>query len=157
MVHDGLGGIRALAGTPFKGCQTSPRCMMTGEQAQSEHDVGLIKLLQENYKNGLGPVIGGIVMAWVDEYWKGSDVQDGCNKACPVGDLQTCIANTIAGNSDYIVGGVGGCTWKSHISCENNDPFYQDLCGSWMGGGPDNYVNEQVKLNLILHRSYSIN
>jgi hypothetical protein len=42
---------------------------MTGEQAQSVENLGLLKLLKQNYNSGAGPVIGGIIMAWSDEYW----------------------------------------------------------------------------------------
>src|SRR4051794_22991921 len=68
ILNDGLGGFQALPGKPFKGCTTNANCIVSGEQSQSDYDVALVRELQTNYDNA-GVIIGGLLMAWNDEYW----------------------------------------------------------------------------------------
>lgn len=40
-----------------------------------------------------GGVLGGFLMAWSDEYWKGCDVASSCKDPCPVGQNKKCSVN----------------------------------------------------------------
>lgn len=69
--------------------------------------------------------LGGFVMAWNDEYWKGMDVTGRCNPTYGQPNF-----------SDR------GCTWKAHASCPTSDPHTHSPCGYFMYASPDRYVNE---------------
>lgn len=85
--------------------------------------------------NGVDPAmrrcqaIGGFIMAWVDEFWKGSDVQSRCHptiREVPPGEFSARF-----------------CDFKAHVTCPNMNASEQDICGYVNGGAPDSYVNEQ--------------
>jgi hypothetical protein len=144
---DGQGGATAAE---FKsGCNPANNagkpCNVPGEQSQTDFDTNLAQELEDNnFVNG-GPVAGGLIMAWNDEFWKGEYSNKVCtNSQCtvdianPLKSIQSCL-NSPA----YAVGGSAGCMSQAHISCNNKDPRYHDLCGGINGGFPDGYVNEE--------------
>ena len=86
--NDGNGGEEPLPGQPFRGCNNPwAECAKPGAQLQAEWDRALALELEANAAEKGGVVIGGFVMAWTDEYWKGSNVQDQCAHPCPIRDL----------------------------------------------------------------------
>jgi len=86
-----FGGDKAQAGIVYRGCaDNSSDCALQGEVAQMQWDVLLAKeIMAAASKDGKGAVAGGFVMAWLDEYWKGANVQDHCSKPCPVQDADS--------------------------------------------------------------------
>jgi len=70
--------------------------------------------------------IGGFLMSWVDEYWKGAKSQAACSPTYDDPDFSP-----------------KGCTEKAHVTCGNWDAAAHDICGYWLDAAPDKYVNEQ--------------
>ena len=70
--------------------------------------------------------IGGFLMSWVDEYWKGSKSQAGCSPT-----IRSPHFNAKK------------CDPKAHVTCGNWDTAVHDLCGYWLEAAPDHYVNEE--------------
>mmetsp|Transcript_11709 Transcript_11709/g.31168 ORF Transcript_11709/g.31168 Transcript_11709/m.31168 type:complete len:587 (+) Transcript_11709:24-1784(+) len=70
--------------------------------------------------------IGGFLMSWVDEFWKGAKAQASCSPTYSSPDFSP-----------------KGCTEKAHVSCGNWDAAYHDLCGYQLDAAPDKYVNEE--------------
>jgi len=70
--------------------------------------------------------IGGFLMSWADEYWKGSKAQAACTPTIddPKFSVKTCQP-------------------KAHVTCGNWDTSVHDLCGYWLEAAPDHYVNEE--------------
>jgi hypothetical protein len=72
--------------------------------------------------------IGGFLMSWTDEYWKGAKSQAACDppKGSAVGkfDPKTCDP-------------------KAHVTCGNWDAMAHDVCGYPLQAAPDHYVNEE--------------
>jgi len=138
---DGNGGDVALPGQPFRGCNNPwADCAKPGVQTQAEWDAALVHEIMANAPEHGGAVIGGFVMAWTDEYWKGAVVQDQCAHPCPVQDLQTCLQRDYA---SYALGGWAACGPHAHFTCGNYDTKFHDLCGYALAALPDGYVNEE--------------
>ena len=70
--------------------------------------------------------IGGFLMSWVDEYWKGAKSQAEC---VPTYDAPKFSPAT--------------CTEKAHVTCGNWNASVHDLCGYQLDAAPDHYVNEE--------------
>ena len=70
--------------------------------------------------------VGGFLMSWTDEYWKGAKSQAAC-------------APTF-GNDGF---SPRKCDPKAHVTCGNWDASYHDLCGYQLDAAPDHYVNEE--------------
>lgn len=88
-------------------------------------------------------VLGGFVMAWSDEYWKGSQSMNGCAHPCQSSDLQACRSESQIAAFNR-TDGPAQCRWKSHFSCPNWNASFHDVCGYFLpGGAPDNYVNDE--------------
>eukprot|EP00471_Norrisiella_sphaerica_P001695 CAMPEP_0184486358 /NCGR_PEP_ID=MMETSP0113_2-20130426/7850_1 /TAXON_ID=91329 /ORGANISM="Norrisiella sphaerica, Strain BC52" /LENGTH=589 /DNA_ID=CAMNT_0026868187 /DNA_START=125 /DNA_END=1891 /DNA_ORIENTATION=- len=94
--------------------------------------------LYQGYKEGLG-VMGGYVMAWIDEAWK-------TTTHFPT---NICADNTKKKKN-------GGwkyhfphkkfdpktCDFKAHVECPNLNIWKPSLCGQYMPAFPDHYLNE---------------
>lgn len=140
--NDGIGGVStALNGkTPFVGCNSGlsgTNCVMSGEDAQADYDLNMATEIEKARDKA---VIGGIVMAWIDEYWKGGGVSEQCQKPCPVADLDKCMLSLTTGATSDLF---SGCTSKAHITCGSGDLSVQALCGFPLDSMPDRYVNEE--------------
>lgn len=70
--------------------------------------------------------IGGFLMSWTDEYWKGAKSQASC-------------APTL-GNEGF---SPRKCDPKAHVTCGNWNASDHDLCGYSLDAAPDHYVNEE--------------
>jgi len=70
--------------------------------------------------------LGGFLMSWADEYWKGSKAQ----ASCPV----------TQGHRGF---DPKKCQEKAHVTCGNWDTSVHDLCGYFLDASPDHYVNEE--------------
>jgi hypothetical protein len=106
---------------------------------QTEWDVALtLELLAQSPDKG-GAVIGGFLMSWSDEYWKGASVEAHCNFPCKVADADRCRGEDI----EWFTGGGAQCNEKAHFTCDNFDASYHDLCGYYLYAFPDHYVNEE--------------
>ena len=70
--------------------------------------------------------VGGFLMSWVDEYWKGSKSQAKCSPTI-----------------DHPHFSEKKCDPKAHVTCGNWDTSVHDLCGYWLQAAPDHYVNEE--------------
>ena len=70
--------------------------------------------------------VGGFLMSWVDEYWKGAKSQAGCKPTYDSPDFTPA-----------------GCDEKAHVTCGNWDTSEHDLCGYFLDAAPDHYVNEE--------------
>lgn len=139
---DHRGGVKNT--TNFTACKETNlkliNCTLPGETAQERYDVNCAQELIANYPNNhtkKGSVLGGFLMAWVDEFWKGFATQDMCYcKPCDPRDIDKCNP------ADYP--GKACCTGKPHWTCPNGDASWHGLCGYWLPGStPDGYVNEE--------------
>jgi len=70
--------------------------------------------------------IGGFLMSWVDEFWKGAKSQASCDPTFSSPSFSP-----------------KGCTEKAHVTCGNWDAADHDLCGYQLDAAPDHYVNEE--------------
>ena len=70
--------------------------------------------------------IGGFLMSWTDEYWKGAKSQAGCDPP--------------QSSSHFTP---KKCQEKAHVTCGNWDASDHDLCGYFLEAAPDHYVNEE--------------
>jgi len=70
--------------------------------------------------------IGGFLMSWTDEFWKGAKSQAGC-----------VPTRGHKGFSPH------KCDEKAHVTCGNWDAADHDLCGYFLDAAPDKYVNEE--------------
>lgn len=137
---DGWGGSYP-ASWGFSGCNNQwADCSKPGVQTQADWDAGLTIELMNNGPDKGGPVIGGFLMAWTDEYWKGSVVQDQCAHPCPSKDISVCLNQNRWG---YVLGGWASCGPHAHFTCGNWDTTFHDLCGYALYAFPDGYVNEE--------------
>ena len=70
--------------------------------------------------------IGGFLMSWTDEYWKGAKSQAACDpvRGDPKFSLKTCDPS-------------------AHVTCGNWDAMTHDICGYPLQAAPDHYVNEE--------------
>ena len=70
--------------------------------------------------------IGGFLMSWTDEYWKGAKSQTACDpvRGDPKFSLKTCDPS-------------------AHVTCGNWDAMTHDICGYPLQAAPDHYVNEE--------------
>lgn len=125
----------------FVGCTTQPGCKVSGEAGQVMFDQNNAQEMIANYYNNgtkKGAVVGGFLMAWQDESWKGYNTQGWCPaEPCDPRDTSKC------NKADYTDGGKAGCTFKAHWTCPNPDGTWHGLCGYFNGGFPDGYVNEE--------------
>lgn len=93
---------------------------------------------------GLDIVMGGFLMAWIDERWKGNiPTQAYCKKPCNLTDVAACLART----SDFEPGGAAKCTSgpfnvRAHWEC-THDTYTHGLCGYGFESMPDFYMNEE--------------
>jgi len=70
--------------------------------------------------------IGGFLMSWTDEYWKGAKAQAACTP--------TISSSHFSPKK---------CQEKAHVTCGNWNAAEHDLCGYWLEAAPDHYVNEE--------------
>lgn len=70
--------------------------------------------------------IGGFLMSWTDEYWKGAKAQANCEPT--YGEPHFSPKK---------------CMEKAHVTCGNWDAADHDLCGYFLDAAPDHYVNEE--------------
>lgn len=70
--------------------------------------------------------IGGFLMSWTDEYWKGAKSQAACDP--------------VQGQPGF---SPKKCDTRAHASCGNWDAMEHDLCGYPLEAAPDHYVNEE--------------
>ena len=70
--------------------------------------------------------IGGFLMSWVDEFWKGAKAQAACTPTYRDADFSP-----------------KNCGPKAHVTCGNWDAAYHDICGYQLDAAPDHYVNEE--------------
>mmetsp|Transcript_60054 Transcript_60054/g.137669 ORF Transcript_60054/g.137669 Transcript_60054/m.137669 type:complete len:444 (+) Transcript_60054:465-1796(+) len=70
--------------------------------------------------------LGGFLMSWVDEFWKGAKSQAGC-----------------APTYSSPLFSVAKCDPRAHVTCGNWNASQHDLCGYWLEAAPDHYVNEE--------------
>ena len=70
--------------------------------------------------------LGGFLMSWADEYWKGAKSQAACTPTIRDADFSP-----------------KKCMKKAHVTCGNWDADDHDLCGYWLEAAPDHYVNEE--------------
>jgi len=70
--------------------------------------------------------IGGFLMSWTDEFWKGAKSQAGCEPTI--------------GHKGF---SPKKCDPKAHVTCGNWDASAHDLCGYFLDAAPDKYVNEE--------------
>mmetsp|Transcript_4245 Transcript_4245/g.9944 ORF Transcript_4245/g.9944 Transcript_4245/m.9944 type:complete len:616 (-) Transcript_4245:337-2184(-) len=94
--------------------------------------------LFQAYKEGAG-VLGGYVMAWIDEAWK-------TTTHFPT---NICADNTkkkVHGGWRYHYPNKKfdpkTCDFKAHVSCPNLNIWKPSLCGQYMPAFPDHYLNE---------------
>jgi len=140
VLGDPAGGASAPPGLPFVGCKdTKQWCHVPGEVAQAEWGKNLTQELIRASTEAGGVVAGGFIMAWADEYWKNTAVQDMCRTPCPSADIDKCRG---ADRAKYSIGGSAACAQFSHITCGDANTSYHDLCGYALGSAPDGYVNE---------------
>eukprot|EP00908_Phaeocystis_cordata_P026065 Transcript_8539.p1 GENE.Transcript_8539~~Transcript_8539.p1 ORF type:complete len:620 (+),score=255.77 Transcript_8539:1407-3266(+) len=123
--------------TPCFNTLDNPMGSYEDEESQAAYAVNLTREIQwhssarpECDGAGVGDVdcsaIGGFLMSWVDEYWKGSKTQASCK---PTYDNPKFSPKT--------------CDLKAHVTCGNWNTSQHDLCGYWLGAAPDHYVNEE--------------
>jgi len=70
--------------------------------------------------------IGGFLMSWTDEYWKGAKAQAACTPTISSAHFSP-----------------KKCQNKAHVTCGNWDTGVHDLCGYYLDAAPDHYVNEE--------------
>lgn len=70
--------------------------------------------------------MGGFLMSWADEYWKGAKSQAACAPPKPSPHFSP-----------------RHCQEKAHVTCGNWDASDHDLCGYPLEASPDHYVNEE--------------
>lgn len=95
---------------------------------------------------GLNIVLGGFLMAWIDERWKGNiPTQAYCKYPCLPSDLAACYNRT----ADFEPNGAAQCTWgngafnvRAHWEC-THDTYVHGLCGYGFESMPDFYMNEE--------------
>ena len=88
--------------------------------------VGLTELLNNHSSAaGLGPVAGGCIYEWLDEYWRSTTGVTGCFGPIPYG--QPGFNPT-------------QCDWKAHVDCPESDLWYHSLCG-YQSASFDHYTN----------------
>lgn len=102
------------------------------EETQSDWVVDMSRILLDKRSDVLdennqpsGPVVGGLVMAWIDELWKTHQNVQGCYPQ--YGDPKF---NPIQ------------CDAHAHADCPNHNLTKNALCGFYMTSFPDHYVNE---------------
>jgi len=138
--RDFFGGDMPMPGQPFWGCQNKwMPCAWPGVDVQAQWDYDLAVELQNEAPERGGAVIGGFVMAWSDEYWKGAAVEAHCNFPCPWQESDRCRGEDI----EFFASGAAQCNEKAHFTCDNYDNSYHDLCGYFLYSAPDHYVNEE--------------
>jgi len=76
--------------------------------------------------HGACSCLGGFLMSWTDEFWKGAKSQAACT---PTFDSEAFSPKK--------------CMNKAHVTCGDWDAAEHDLCGYWLGAAPDHYVNEE--------------
>lgn len=136
------GGPKNHAG--YVGCKTSTKllnCTIPGEDGQVMYDVQNTREIYEhtpNPKTGKGAALGGFLMAWQDEFWKGYDAAKKCyGGGCDPNHVDQC------NRADYAQGGSKGCMQWAHWTCPNGNASFQGLCGYDAGAMPDGYLNEE--------------
>jgi len=70
--------------------------------------------------------IGGFLMSWTDEFWKGAKSQAACDP--------------VQGEPGF---SPKKCDVRAHATCGNWDASAHDLCGYPLEAAPDHYVNEE--------------
>lgn len=143
VANDGNGGSDNTS--DFVGCKSDKSCSIPGSIIQSEWDIALTNEIMDHYSDGSASTTGkvsagGLIMAYHDEYWKNTAVQAWCTAPCPVAEIERCQG---VDQHSYMQGHSKGCNWKAHVTCNNWNSSYSDLCGYKLyGTAPDNYVNE---------------
>ena len=88
--------------------------------------VGLTELLNNHSSaRKLGPVAGGCVYEWLDEYWRSTTGVTGCYGPISYGQPGF--------NPQQ-------CDWKAHVDCPESDLWYHSLCG-YQSASFDHYTN----------------
>eukprot|EP00808_Paulinella_micropora_P002770 g69914.t1 len=84
-----------------------------------------VLLMNHSSADGRGSLSGGFVMAWMDEFWKGSVNSKGCYPPWPSKRF----------NSKH-------CQMQGHATCPSQDIHKPNTCGYPLGSAFDHYVNE---------------
>eukprot|EP00808_Paulinella_micropora_P014415 g67629.t1 len=82
-------------------------------------------LINASAAEGLGSFSGGFVMAWMDEYWKGSVNSKGCYPPWPSRRFN-----------------IKHCQYKGHAQCPFQTLDEPNICGYQLNSAFDHYVNE---------------
>eukprot|EP00457_Paulinella_chromatophora_P003193 gb/GEZN01003199.1/.p1 GENE.gb/GEZN01003199.1/~~gb/GEZN01003199.1/.p1 ORF type:complete len:603 (+),score=93.37 gb/GEZN01003199.1/:131-1939(+) len=82
-------------------------------------------LMNSSSVDGRGSTAGGFVMAWMDEYWKGSVNSKGCYPPWPSKKFK-----------------LAHCQEKGHAQCPIQTLLKPNICGYSLGSAFDHYVNE---------------
>jgi len=99
---------------------------LTGEIVAASSAGAECKDADHTTLNGKCTCIGGFLMSWTDEFWKGAKSQASCT---PTIDDPTFSERH--------------CQKKAHVTCGNWNSEQHDLCGYWLESAPDHYVNEE--------------
>lgn len=99
---------------------------LTLEIARSSSHRSECKNAGKGTPNGDCTCLGGFLMSWTDEYWKGAKSQAACTPTW--------------GSRGF---SPKKCDPHAHITCGNWDASMHDLCGYWLEAAPDHYVNEE--------------
>ncbi len=98
------------------------------QEQQAEWILALAEILTSNSSaTGSGPVAGGFVYEWSDEWWKASANVRGCYGPIPYGK---------PGFEP------GQCEYRSHVDCPFKDLWWQSLCGFPSAAQFDGYANQ---------------
>ncbi|KAL1511667.1 hypothetical protein AB1Y20_004957 [Prymnesium parvum] len=97
---------------------------LTGEIASHGSDLKGCEHARQGWEQCTA--IGGFLMSWVDEFWKGAKAQASCEPTISDPDFSP-----------------KNCKVKAHVTCGNWDASYHDICGYQLDAAPDRYVNEE--------------
>mmetsp|Transcript_875 Transcript_875/g.1184 ORF Transcript_875/g.1184 Transcript_875/m.1184 type:complete len:611 (-) Transcript_875:166-1998(-) len=123
-------------------CYNSPTNETKGygedQRTHAQWVAGLAGLLAEAWAEGRG-ILGGFVMAWIDEAWKTTThfptniCADNTKKAKKGGWKYHYPHSKFDPKT---------CDFKAHVECPNLNIWKPSLCGQFMPAFPDHYLNE---------------
>lgn len=129
----GVDSYRDACGSSFETpCYNTAKNQAGGsyedEETHAQWNQRLTKILLEfSSAENKGPVAGGCIMAWIDEWWKTTWHVQGCTSPNPYPSPEFDPST---------------CEYKAHVDCPNRDIRRQSLCGYPLASAFDGYVNE---------------